>query len=84
MVRSAGLRSQLVGAVERAQAGDWEAAHRVAQDHEDDELANWLHAIVHRLEGDDGNAAYWYRRSGRARSGTVEAELALIRAALEP
>ncbi len=78
-MRDPALTAALIGAVERARAGDWEAAHLVAQDHEEDALASWLHAIVHRMEGDDGNAAYWYRRSGRVRSGTVAEELARLR-----
>lgn len=44
--------------------GDWDAAHRVAQDVEDASGA-WVHAYLHRKEGDAGNAAYWYRRAGR-------------------
>jgi len=42
--------------------GDWEAAHRVAQDIED-ETGAWIHAYLHRKEGDPSNAAYWYRRA---------------------
>src|SRR4051812_1902957 len=45
--------------------GDWNAAHRVAQD-VDDEDGAWIHAYLHRKEGDASNAAYWYRRAGRA------------------
>jgi hypothetical protein len=44
--------------------GDWDAAHRVAQDVENANGA-WVHAYLHRKEGDAGNAAYWYRRAGR-------------------
>ena len=44
--------------------GDWDAAHRVAQD-VDDESGAWVHAYLHRKEGDLGNAAYWYRRAGK-------------------
>jgi hypothetical protein len=44
--------------------GDWDAAHRVAQDIESAEGA-WIHAYLHRKEGDAGNAAYWYRRAGK-------------------
>jgi hypothetical protein len=44
--------------------GDWDAAHRVAQD-VDDEDGAWVHAYLHRKEGDLGNAGYWYRRAGR-------------------
>ena len=38
---------------------DWEAAHRVAQDVDDRDGA-WVHAYLHRKEGDLGNAGYWY------------------------
>jgi hypothetical protein len=44
--------------------GNWDAAHHVAQDIEDASGA-WVHAYLHRKEGDAGNAAYWYRRAGR-------------------
>jgi hypothetical protein len=44
--------------------GDWDAAHRVAQD-VDDERGAWVHAYLHRKEGDASNAAYWYRRAGQ-------------------
>ena len=46
-------------------SGDWEGAHRVAQD-VDTPLGAWVHAYLHRKEGDLGNAAYWYRRAGRS------------------
>jgi hypothetical protein len=42
--------------------GDWETAHRIAQEVED-ETGAWVHAYLHRKEGDLGNAAYWYRRA---------------------
>lgn len=43
---------------------DWETAHNIAQDvHSDD--GSWIHAYLHRKEGDLGNAAYWYRRAGK-------------------
>ena len=62
--------------------GDWDAAHRVAQDVETDE-GSWVHAYLHRKEGDLGNAAYWYRRANRAvASGSLETEWAHIVAAL--
>ncbi len=43
---------------------NWEAAHNIAQDITSDNGA-WVHAYLHRKEGDLGNAAYWYRRTGR-------------------
>ena len=45
--------------------GDWEQAHRVAQDDRRPDGA-WVHAYLHRKEGDPGNAAYWYRQGGSA------------------
>lgn len=44
--------------------GDWHTAHQVAQDVEDKDGA-WVHAYLHRKEGDDGNAAYWYRHAAQ-------------------
>jgi hypothetical protein len=44
--------------------GDWEKAHRIAQDI-DDPWGAWVHAYLHRKEGDSGNALYWYRRACR-------------------
>ena len=43
---------------------DWETAHNIAQDiHSED--GSWIHAYLHRKEGDNSNASYWYRRAGR-------------------
>jgi hypothetical protein len=53
--------------------GDWETAHQVAQDAPDPDGA-WVHAHLHRVEGDLGNAAYWYRRAGRPVSTAPLAE----------
>jgi hypothetical protein len=55
-------------------AGDWPAAHGVAQDI-DDETGAWIHAYLHRKEGDQGNAGYWYRRCRIAPfTGSLEQE----------
>ncbi len=47
--------------------GDWDAAHRLAQAENDSDGA-WVHAYLHRVEGDLGNAGYWYRRAGKPAS----------------
>ena len=44
--------------------GDWKQAHERAQEDEGPE-ASWVHAYLHRKEGDQENADYWYRRAGR-------------------
>ncbi len=82
---AAGLVPKLRAAVDLALKGDWQGAHLVAQDHEGDELADWLHAVAHRMEGDLANARYWYERCRRRLRDhvSVEAELGEIRAALE-
>ena len=44
--------------------GDWHTAHNIAQDVPGADGA-WVHAYLHRVEGDTWNANYWYRRAGR-------------------
>jgi hypothetical protein len=44
--------------------GNWSAAHAIAQDLED-MTGSWIHAYLHRKEGELGNAGYWYRRAGQ-------------------
>src|SRR3990170_2825203 len=62
--------------------GDWDAAHRVAQDI-DDADGSWIHAYLHRKEGDAGNAAYWYRRAGQpVATASLDAEWSRIAGAL--
>jgi hypothetical protein len=75
---------QMLQAVDLALAGDWEAAHRIVQEREDDGLASWIHAVVHRMEGDRVNARYWYERCGRPFRDELStaAELREIRTAL--
>jgi hypothetical protein len=47
--------------------GDWHGAHELAQANGDKNSA-WVHAYLHRKEGDETNAGYWYRLAGRAAS----------------
>ena len=47
-----------------AAKGDWDAAHKIVQD-ESDANSAWVHAYLHRVEGDLGNAGYWYRQAGK-------------------
>jgi hypothetical protein len=77
-------RSQLQQAVERLEAGDWQAAHEIVQKDEESALACWAHGIVHIMEGDLANARYWYREAGRAFPAevSVEKETAALKGAL--
>ena len=45
--------------------GDWNKAHQIVQDESGAEAA-WVHAYLHRAEGDLANAGYWYRQAGKA------------------
>lgn len=44
--------------------GNWQRAHDIIE-HLDTDTAAWVHAYLHRREGDTGNARYWYSRAGR-------------------
>ena len=56
--------SQLLQALWFAAKHEWDKAHDIAQDISSNE-GSWIHAYLHRVEGDQGNAAYWYHRAGR-------------------
>ncbi len=56
----------LVSAIEAALRSDWDRAHAIVQKL-DGPLACWVHAILHKIEGDAGNSRYWYARSGGRR-----------------
>jgi hypothetical protein len=78
------LNDDLLQAVELALAGDWNAAHELVQQYEDDATASWIHAVLHKIEGDPANSRYWYRRADRMDRVAEEprAELAAIQAEL--
>ncbi len=84
MAQGPELRRDLMQAADLALTGDWERAHAIVQQHEDDAAACWVHAVLHKIEGDESNSRYWYRRSGHAYEAYAEprAELAAIKAAL--
>jgi hypothetical protein len=71
-------------AVDLALSGDWDGAHALVQDHEGEAVPDWIHAVLHRIEGDEGNARYWYRRAGKAYDRKLEPadELRAIRATI--
>lgn len=77
-------REDLVRAVDLALTGDWNGAHEIAQQDEVDPTSCWLHAVLHKIEGDAGNARYWYRLAGQAYEAYADpkAELVAIKAVL--
>jgi hypothetical protein len=65
-----------------AAKGDWDRAHKIVMEEEGAEAA-WVHAYLHRVEGDLPNAGYWYRTAGKpVASGTLDAEWDAIAAVL--
>ena len=65
-----------------AARGDWDQAHKIVQDEPDKDSA-WVHAYLHRVEGDLGNAGYWYRQAGQpVANDALEVEWERIVAAL--
>lgn len=57
----------------QAGKGDWNASHAIAQAQGDADV-DWVHAYLHREEGDLNNAGYWYRRAGKPASTQSLAE----------
>lgn len=62
---AAPTRGDLAAACDLALAGQWEAAHAIVQRGDGERLADWIHAVLHKIEGDEGNARYWYRAAGQ-------------------
>jgi hypothetical protein len=76
-----GLAAPLAG-LWWAAKGNWDEAHRIVQDDASRDAA-WVHAYLHRVEGDLGNAGYWYRQAGRpAATDSLESEWQRIVSAL--
>jgi hypothetical protein len=67
-----------------AAKGNWDQAHKIVQDETTAEAA-WVHAYLHRVEGDLGNAGYWYRQAGKpVATGPLDTEWeAMVSALLE-
>lgn len=51
-------------AVEFALNDEWHNAHLLAQD-SNHKLAHWMHAVLHKIEGDEWNSRYWYKRTDK-------------------
>jgi hypothetical protein len=54
---------ELIQAIDLALAGDWDQAHKIVQNIEAP-AAYWIHAVLHKIEGDRSNSMYWYSRAG--------------------
>ena len=71
-------------AVDLALAGDWDGAHTIVQAHEDDATACWIHAVLHKQDGDAAHSRYWYGEAGQFYESYADvlAELMAIKAIL--
>jgi hypothetical protein len=76
--------ADIAEAVDLALAGDWDGAHAIVQEDEDNRFSCWVHAVLHKIEGDAPNARYWYRLAGQFYEAYADprSELEAIKAAL--
>ena len=66
-----------------AMGADWDEVHALCQQHEGEQAFDWGHALCHRIEGDEWNAGYWYRRAGKpVAAGSLADEWAAMRVTL--
>ena len=74
------MNKNLVKAIDLALEGQWDSAHQIVQQHEG-AISAWVHAVLHKIEGDPDNSRYWYRRAGKMEHFADEPrqELAAIR-----
>jgi hypothetical protein len=72
------MKTDLLDAIDAARAGDWQRAHNIVQQYEDDPLACWIHAVLHKIEGDAGNSRYWYSRTAHAYGDFADVERELV------
>jgi hypothetical protein len=75
--------SELHQAIDHLEAGDWRSAHAIVQQDEGSPLACWAHGIVHLMEGDEGNARYWFRQARRPfrEQGSIADEITALKSA---
>ena len=78
-------KKEILQALELALNQQWDEAHQLVQQHENDEMASWIHAVLHKIEGDMGNSRYWYRRAGKLQHelDAPQQELETIKALLQ-
>jgi hypothetical protein len=80
----ASRKEDLISAIDAALSGDWARAHEVAQRYEGDATADWLHAVLHKVDGEHDNSRYWYARVAHTfdEYADPQAELAAIRTSI--
>ncbi|HYD34268.1 MAG TPA: hypothetical protein VEA39_06810 [Methylophilaceae bacterium] len=58
------MTDDLKTAIRHALSGEWEQAHLIVQEL-GSPMAAWIHAVLHKIEGDESNSRYWYARAKR-------------------
>ncbi|NLF69482.1 MAG: hypothetical protein GX575_10560 [Candidatus Anammoximicrobium sp.] len=78
------MTRDLLKAIELALGNQWDQAHRIVQQYDADPTAAWIHAVLHKIEGDLDNSRYWYRRADKLECLNREpmAELQTIQTAI--
>ena len=78
------MNDDILRAIDLALDDRWDEAHEIAQRYESDATAQWLHAVLHKIEGDISNSRSWYRQADRLDWADKEPleELRSIRATL--
>lgn len=69
---SEGLNT-LMQALWHLRKGHWDEAYNIVQE-DPGQYASWIHALLHKMEGDQWNAEYWYRRAGIKNPGISQDE----------
>ena len=59
------MQKNLLQAIDLALSGKWDVARQIVQQYDADATAAWIHAVLHKMEGDADNSRYWYRRAGQ-------------------
>lgn len=79
------MKTDLLAAIDAALVGNWQGAHEIVQRYEDNPLACWIHALLHKIEGDASNSRYWYSQTTHAYGdfSNVAQEWAAIKRELE-
>jgi hypothetical protein len=75
----------LIEATQLAIDGEWDASHKIVQE-SSNHYANWIHAVLHKIEGDEWNSKYWYKRTNGQQYDNYqdsEEELRIIKKELE-
>jgi hypothetical protein len=72
-----GTMRELIQAIDLALIGEWDQAHKIVQNIET-KTAYGIHAVLHKIEGDQSNSMYWYSRAGKPGQFEMDAREELL------